>query len=167
MPELYFAHQKLHGESGHVVGRQLLRQLYEAHVGGELPPICLTERGKPYFESGPWYFSVSHTKTHAFCVLASCPVGVDAEALNRQVNPILAEKALSPMEKQQYDEAADKNKALLTFWVLKEAAGKLSGRGVEIHPRHTGFMLTDSRVSEVDGCLVAILTQENEKTLSF
>ncbi len=162
MPELYFAHEKLQGASGHECGRRLLRQLYEAHVGGVMPEIAIAPGGKPYFENCPWHFSISHTKNHAFCVLSSCPVGLDGEELTRQVNPILAEKALSPMEKAQYDSAADKNKALLTFWVLKEAAGKLSGRGVGIHPDHTGFMLTDSRVSEVDGCLVAILTQEDE-----
>ncbi len=158
MPTLYFAHRQLEGESGHAAGRQLLAQLYQAHVGGPMPPIAIAPGGKPYFEGSDWHFSISHTKQQAFCVLCDCPVGLDGEELTRRVNPLLAEKALSPMEKAQYDRAADKNKALLTFWVLKEAAGKLSGRGVGFHPNHTSFMLTDSRVFEESGCLVAILT---------
>ena len=157
MPRIYFASRTLDGESGHDAGRALLAQLYAQHIGTALPPIAVGPMGKPYFEQSPWHFSISHTKNHAFCVLCDCPVGLDAEELTRQVNPILAGKALSPGEQAQYLAAADKNKALLTFWVLKEAAGKQSGRGVGIHPNHTDFMLTDSRVFETDGCLVAII----------
>jgi phosphopantetheinyl transferase len=157
MAQVYFAHRRLHGENGHDAGRALLAQLYETHVGGMLPPIAVTPLGKPYFENSSWHFSISHTKYHAFCVLCDCPVGLDAEEINRRVNPIVAEKALSPGERAQYDAAVDKNCALLTFWVLKEAEGKRSGRGVGIHPTHTDFMLTDTRVFECDNCLVAII----------
>ena len=157
MPQVYFAGQALHGESGHDVGRALLRQLYTRHVGGVMPSIAATPMGKPYFEASPWHFSISHTKNYAFCVLCDCPVGLDAEELTRRVNPILAEKALSAGERAQYDAAADKNRALLTFWVLKEAEGKRTGRGVGFHPKHTDFLLTDSRVFEHSGCLVAII----------
>ena len=157
MSQLYFAHRRLAGESGHDAGRALLAQLYETYVGGSLPPIAVTALGKPYFEYSSWHFSISHTKNHAFCVLADAPVGVDGEELTRQVNPALGEKVLSPGELAQYASAADPNRAFLTFWVLKEAQGKCSGRGLGFHPRHTDFMLTDSRVFECDGCLVAIV----------
>ena len=157
MSQLYFAHRRLAGESGHDAGRALLAQLYETHVGGSLPPIAVTALGKPYFENSSWHFSISHTKNHAFCVLADAPVGVDGEELTRQVTPALGEKVLSPGELAQYASAADPNRAFLTFWVLKEAQGKCSGRGLGFHPRHTDFMLTDSRVFECDGCLVAIV----------
>ena len=70
----------------------------------------------------------------------------------------LAEKILSPVEKVQYDAAPDKAKALLTFWVLKEAAAKLNGRGLRGYPKDTAFSLDDPRVREMDGCLVAIMT---------
>ena len=63
------------------------------------------------------------------------------------------------MEKAQFDAAADKTKALLTFWVLKEAAAKLSGRGLRGYPSDTAFSLDDTRVREMDGCLVAILIE--------
>ena len=157
MSQLYFAHKALQGESGHEAGRALLAELYQRHVGGSLPNIAFESKGKPYFEDSIWYFSISHTKNHAFCVLCDGPVGLDAEELTRRVNPILAEKALSAGEKTQYDAAEDKNRALLTFWVLKEADGKCTGKGVAIHPNHTNFMLTDNRVFEHAGCLVAII----------
>ena len=160
MAKIFFAHRALGGESGHKVGRALLRQLYDAHVGGEMPEISTTALGKPYFAESSWHFSISHTPNHAFCVLSNAPIGVDAEEISRQVRPELAEKILSEGELSQYRAAADANRALLTFWVLKEAAGKCSGRGVGFHPRHTNFTLTDSRVSEYNGCMVAIISQE-------
>ena len=157
MPQLFFAHSEHSGESGHDAGRALLAQLYDRHIGGPLPTIAVTPLGKPYFEHSSWHFSISHTKNHAFCVLCDCPVGVDGEELTRRVNPALAEKVLSEGEKRQYDAAPDKTRAFLTFWVLKEAEGKHTGKGIGFHPNHTDFMLTDPRVFECDGCLVAIV----------
>ena len=56
--------------------------------------------------------------------------------------------------------AQDKHYALLKFWVLKEAAAKLSGEGLRGYPNHTDFSLEDPRVTEIDGCLVAVLEEE-------
>lgn len=159
MPQIYFAHSALDGRSGHDAGRALLQQLYDQYVGGQMPPISITPRGKPYFADCPWHFSISHTKNHAFCVLSDGPVGIDGEELSRKVSPLLAEKALSAGEQAQYHRAEDKNRALLTFWVLKEAQGKCSGKGIGFHPNHTQFSLTDRRVFECDGCLVAIVSE--------
>lgn len=160
MAQLFFAYERLDGRSGHDVGRQLLARLYREHVRGALPEIQTAPMGKPYFAEGAWHFSISHSQNHAFCALCDCPVGIDAEELTRSVPPKLAENILSPGEKAQYDVADDKNRALLIFWVLKEAEAKLTGQGIKLHPTDTDFMLTDSRIREVDGCLVAIFTQE-------
>ena len=148
---------ELCGRSGHDAGRALLRQLYREETGEELPAIVTAERGKPFFADGPWHFSISHTPRHAFCALSDSPVGIDAEELDRKINPALAEKILSPGEKMQYDVAEDKRRALLTFWVLKEAAAKLSGEGLRGYPSHTDFSLDDPRVREIDGCLLAVM----------
>ena len=148
---------EIRGRSGHEAGRELLAALYREETGKEMPPIRVTDRGKPYFETGAWHFSISHTKRHAFCVLSKQPVGIDGEELDREINPRLAEKILSPGEKVQYDAARDKNRALLTFWVLKEAAAKLTGEGLRGYPNHTAFSLDDPRVREMDGCLVAAM----------
>ena len=149
----------LNGQTGHETGRQLLRQLYREAAGEDLPPILTAPSGKPYFENSPWHFSISHTRRHAFCVLAKENVAIDAEELDRAVNLHLAEKILSPREKAQFDAVEDKHRALLTFWVLKEAAAKLSGEGLRGYPNRTDFSLEDPRVREMDGCLVAILSE--------
>ena len=153
------AHCKLTGQTGHQAGRQLLRELYRQETGEELPEIAVTERGKPYFPDSPWHFSISHTPKHAFCVLSKNNVAIDAEETDRKVNLKLAEKILSPEEKRQFDAAENKARALLIFWVLKEATAKLSGEGLRGYPNHTNFSLEDPRVIETDGCLVAVLEE--------
>ena len=149
----------LAGRTGHEAGRALLKALYEEATGKPLPSVAVTERGKPYLEGETLHFSISHTKAHAFCVLADCTVGIDAEELDRNINLALAEKILSPGEKRQFDAALDQRRALLTFWVLKEAAAKCSGEGLRGYPNHTDFSLNDPRVTELDGCLVAVITE--------
>jgi len=159
---MWIAYEALHGGNGHEVGLALLTRLYRQHTGQSLPAIARTQRGKPYFVDSPLHFSISHTKKHVFCALSETPIGIDAEEVDRLVNPKLATKILSPGELRQYEEADDKNKALLTFWVLKEAAAKLSGEGLQGYPNHTDFSLDDPRVMQHDGCLLAVMTEEKE-----
>ena len=149
---------ELNGMSGHEAGRQLLAELYRQKTGENLPPIAVAERGKPYFVGSNLHFSISHTKRHAFCVLADHPVGIDAEELERNIDLRLAGKILSQKEKAQFDAAEDQRLALLKFWVLKEAAAKLSGVGLRGYPNQTDFSLDDPRIFEDQNCLVAVLT---------
>ena len=150
---------ELAGRSGHEAGRQLLKVLYREATGEDLPEIRTTERGKPYFPDSPWHFSISHTPMHAFCVLSRSNVGLDAEEADRKINLKLAEKILSPGEKLQFDAAENQEKALLSFWVLKEAAAKVSGEGLRGYPNQTNFSLEDPRVTETDGCIVAVMEE--------
>ena len=155
----------LNSRSGHDAGRELLARLYRQQTGEDLPPIQKTHRGKPYFADSPWQFSISHTPKHVFCVLAKHNIAVDAEEADRDINLRLAEKILSPGEKAQFDAAEDKRTALLTFWVLKECAAKLSGEGLRGYPKNTDFSLEDPRVTQMDGCLVAVMEKENDHAL--
>lgn len=148
------------GQTGHQAGRLLLEQLYREHTAEEMPPIAVLPGGKPCFTRGGLHFSITHTATHAFCVLADRPVGIDAEDMDRKVDLRLSDKILSPEERVQYDRAQDKTLALLTFWVLKEAAAKCTGEGLRGYPNKTNFSLTDSRVTRIDGCLVAVIQEK-------
>ena len=149
--------QLLNGRDGHSAGLELLEQMYRQHTGAPLPQILRQARGKPYFADSTLHFSISHTKRHVFCVLAKNPVGMDAEEADRQIDLRLAEKILSPGERERYEKAADKRQALLRLWVLKEAAAKLSGEGLRGYPNHTDFSPEDPRVQMLDGCLVAVM----------
>ena len=154
------AHCPLDGLSGHEAGRTLLTELYRQETGRDLPEIQTTDRGKPYFSDSNLHFSISHTPHHAFCVLSEHNVGIDAEEADRNISLKLADKILSPVERAQFESAADPRTALLTFWVLKEAAAKLSGEGLRGYPNHTDFSLDDPRVTKIDGCIVAVLEGE-------
>ena len=147
--------------TGHLAGRALLAEMYRRYVGEELPPIRVTERGKPYFEDSPWHFSISHSKRHVFCALSRTPIGIDGEELDRKLNPKLAEKILSDPEREEYEQASDRNLALLKFWVLKEAQAKCTGEGLKGYPNHTNFSLSDPRVRQMQGCLVAVVEEED------
>lgn len=150
------AAMELQGKDPHEAGLCLLKEL----VGEPLPEILRTPMGKPYFADGSVHFSITHTLRHAFCAVSRKPVGIDAEESDRQINLSLAEKILSPTEQEQFRHAEDRRLALLKFWVLKEAAGKCSGQGLKVYPNHTAFSLDDPRVQVIDGCLVAVIENE-------
>ena len=155
--EIKLAWIRLDGRNGHEAGRQLLAELYREKTGKDCPAVLTTSRGKPYFENDRLHFSISHTKKHAFCVLADRPVGIDAEEQDRDIDLRLAEKILSPAEKERYDRAEDQRRALLKLWVLKEAEAKMTGRGLQGYPNQTDFSPEDERVQLIDGCYVAII----------
>lgn len=160
--QIFLAGCELSGRTGHETGRQLLGDLYRQQTGSDLPEIAVTDRGKPYFPGENWHFSITHTKAHAFCALSRRPIGIDAEELDRDINLRLAEKILSPGEKRQFDAAPDRQRALLTFWVLKEADAKCNGEGLRGYPNHTDFSLDDPRVTEQHGCLLAVIEQSDK-----
>ena len=155
-------HWPLNGLDSRVAGKLLLAQMYEELTGEAMPPIEKAPRGKPYFPGSDLYFSITHTKTTVFCAIADTEIGIDAEDLDRRVSPALADKILSPHEKQQYEAVPEeeRNEALLRFWGLKEAEAKCSGLGLRGYPDHTSFDLDDPRVQKLGGCMVAVICAE-------
>ena len=142
---------------GHEAGRQLLAQMYRAHRGQVLPDVVQEQWGKPRFVEDPLQFSISHTKGHVFCVLSDKAVGIDAEEKSRNIDLRLAEKILSPGERVRYEACENKREALLKLWVLKEAEAKRSGEGLRGYPNKTDFSPEDPRITEIDGCFVAVV----------
>ena len=156
---MLFGHETLNGRTGHQAGRELLEKLWHRRSADPMPPIVIAPGGKPYFAGSALQFSITHTRSHVFCVLGQVPVGIDAEELTRRVRPELSRKILSAGEYARYLQAPDRNRALLTFWVLKEAAVKCTGQGLRGYPNETDFSLADPRVREHSGCLVAVIQQ--------
>ena len=151
------------GPSGHEAGRRLLAQLYRQVTGQPLPPILVTDRGKPYFATGNLHFSISHTKNRVFCALADHPVGIDAEPMDRSIDLRLADKILSTPEKVRFAQAEDPRQALLRLWVLKEAAAKFTGEGLRGYPSHTDFSPEDPRIQIIHGCFVAVIESKEKE----
>ena len=159
---MYLEGKEIQPGTGHEAGRQLLAEMYLHHIGAPMPEILLTQKGKPYFADSPWHFSISHTNNHVFCALSRKNIGIDAEEEDRPISVKLASKILSEAEYCQYARAEDPRLALLIFWVLKEAQGKLTGEGIKIYPNHTNFSLEDPRVIKRQGCLVAVLEEDDD-----
>ena len=159
---LVINHRDILPGEGHAAGRSLLKEMVETISQEPMPKILTGSRGKPYFETGDLHFSITHTKRHVFCAVSDRPVGIDAEELGRNIRLKLADKILSPGERLQYDAAADKRRAMLTFWVLKEAAVKYTGEGLRGFPRDTNFSLDDPRVTEREGCLLAVIERNGK-----
>ena len=147
------AFARLNGRDGHTVGRELLAQL----LGGNVPEISVMPQGKPYFPGNNLHFSISHTKNHAFCCISHKNIGIDAEECDRKIDRRLADKFLSPTEKRHFSNAADKRECLLRLWILKEAYGKLLGKGIGNYLAATDFSPDDPRIQVIDGCFVAVL----------
>lgn len=127
---LYLAGGLLCGRDPHTAVRQELAALYNAVTGEDMPPLVREPGGKPRFAAGELHCSLTHTGKAAFCALSDRPLGLDAEPLDRSVSPALASKILFPEELLQYQRASDPARRLLTFWVLKEAYIKYTGRGL-------------------------------------
>lgn len=156
---MLFTFERLDGRSGHQVGRRLLAQLYKEATGQDCPEVLREGLGKPYFEKSPWHFSISHTNSHAFCVLCDHPVGIDAEEIGRKVSPALIKRYLSEAEQARLGEdAAD---GALRLWVLKEAAGKCRGIGIGNWMKSTDFDPFDPKIQIIDGCYVAIVEENH------
>ena len=154
----------LDGLSGHEAALALLAEMYRNRTGQPMPEILRLPGGKPCFAEGGLHFSVSHTKRRVFCALSDRPVGIDAEELDRDIDPRRADKILSPTERLRYEAQPDKRLALLKLWVLKEAAVKLTGEGLRGYPNKTDFSPDDPRVTVRDNCLVAVIqTKEQEE----
>lgn len=127
---------------GHEDAHALLARLYAHVTGAPMPPLERQSRGKPYWPDSSWHCSITHTREAAFCVIADCPVGLDAEPLSRTVPSALARKILSPEELQRWEAAGQLPEDLLTLWTLKEAAVKFTGQGLTGYPSHLSFTLS-------------------------
>lgn len=148
--------QRLQDCSGHKAGLALLQTLFREETGRELPAIQRTPQGKPYFINEPFHFSISHTANHVFCCLSRENVGIDAEEIGRELSPMIKERFCSPAEQCR----VKTNDDLLRLWVLKESYAKFTGRGIGNYLNTTDFSPNDPRIQIIDGCYVAVFTEE-------
>lgn len=101
--------------------------------------------GKPVFEGGVPHFSLTHTNDKTLAVFASCTVGIDIEAINRNISADAI--ACRYFHQSEYKVLAACSKAyrrLMFFriWVRKEAAVKMMGEGLALGLRKVVVDLT-------------------------
>ncbi len=136
---VYLAAAPVTSSSASKTAHSLLNRLYEKIEGTPAPALRKEPGGKPYFTSGPWHCSITHTKTMAFCALSPCPIGIDAEAVSRSVRENTARRVLSQKEYSVYEAQPQ---CFPAFWTLKEAYVKFTGEGLRKDLQSLSFSLT-------------------------
>ncbi len=143
--EIYLTWCKTAPGQGSADAHRLLGSLYHQVVGEPVPELVREPGGKPCFAQGSWHCSISHTRCAAFCALSRSPLGLDAEPLDRQVGKTVMMRALSSGERAELREFPSETEGFLTHWVLKEAYGKYTGRGLGGNLADLDFQVTGNR----------------------
>ena len=118
----------------------LCAALYTVLDWHELPPVALSDRGKPYFPDFPGvYFSLSHTDGAVMAGVSPGAIGVDIER-GRRVRARLMERVAG----------TDSPDAFFRYWVALEAVGKRDGAGVIGGLHSGGAPLSDAGYSAPD-----------------
>ena len=115
------------GAAVYLLLRQGLRELFGID---EAPEFAFGEHGKPSLISHPGiYFSLSHCREAAACVVATEPVGIDVESL-RSFSPALLQRTMNEAETATILAASEPRRAFIRLWTQKEAYLKLTGTGL-------------------------------------
>ena len=123
------------------------RALSATGVSAPLMRISRDKLGKPRFECGAPYFSISHAgKLSVAAVSAEGELGVDIERVDRERDTErIAGKFFSEAEQKRLDAANDRIMEFYRIWTAKEAMMKLSGGGM------TSVMSSDCARAEESG----------------
>ena len=95
-----------------------------------IPDIKIKKGGKPYFESGGIYFSISHSKNIAVCAVSESEIGIDIERLDKEREYLsLAERYFIKSEYEKIKESENIKETFVKYWTAKEAYIKYTGEG--------------------------------------
>lgn len=104
----------------------------------ELPePLALTyrrgEKGKPYFQELPMFFSLSHSGEYVLCAASGREIGADIQKIQpadilKLAKRFFAEPEYLGLERCKSEE--ERRRLFFELWSRKEAYGKLTGEGV-------------------------------------
>lgn len=94
-----------------------------------LPTEKMSERGKPYFEAGP-YYNISHAQDMVVLAMATEDVGIDLER-TRACKESVIKRCFTEDEIRRVHGAGCHGEQVFTqIWTQKEAAAKLTGAGL-------------------------------------
>ena len=84
--------------------------------------------GKPFVSGSPFHISISHSGGYVAAAVADRPLGIDLQEL-RRISDAVLRRCFSPAERSWID-AGDPTERAIRLWTMKEAYGKLYGRGI-------------------------------------
>lgn len=99
----------------------LWRRVMEENGLDPFRPVRLLEAGKPVFEQGDAWFSLSHSDEICLCALSDASVGADVQEL-RPAKLSIARR-FCPAERERLEALApeEQSRALIALWARKEA----------------------------------------------
>ena len=101
---------------------------------GVADEIACAEHGKPYFlHRADVRFSLSHSGTVAVCAFSGHEIGCDIEQIDQR-HLSLADRCLTPREKDFLAQSDDPARTFTRFWVCKESVMKYTGLGLSLPP---------------------------------
>ena len=102
-------------------------------------PIRLTERGKPYLDGNPFFFSISYRAGIGLIAVAERELGLDVELLENAAHIATASALTFAADERaaiEHYTDARRRELLLQGWTRKESIVKAWGTGMT-HPLHS------------------------------
>lgn len=105
-----------------------------AQLGAPIEPkYTYGEKGKPYFQNFPVFFSLSHSGDYVFCAFSEREVGADIQYRKPFPNERVVRRFFTLEERKAWESCAtneEREKLFYRLWTRKEAYGKLTGEGI-------------------------------------
>lgn len=100
-----------------VAGSAFVGRILQERFGIASPRFFRGEKGKPYLENGPVFFSLTHSHGRTFAAFSGQEIGLDAEWRGRPLPEAIIQR-LSPAEREE---------DFFRVWTAKEAYIKFCG----------------------------------------
>lgn len=110
--------------TGELTCRELLSEL-APNAGYSLEE---DSEGRPFVPGSPLHISISHSGGYVAAAVADRPVGIDLQEL-REISDAVLRRWFSPAERS-WIEAGESKERAIRLWTMKEAWGKLHGKGI-------------------------------------
>lgn len=112
---------------------QRLNKILSGHFGFA-PAILRNENGKPYIESNPLYFSISHSGGYGVIAISEKPVGVDLEIFKGKGRLSFISRFCG---QEQLEIESEKD--FLLHWTVREAFVKMRGSALAKDLKNTAY----------------------------
>lgn len=110
----------------------LMKALREDYGILSCPDMVYGVHGKPSFaRHSEIFFSLSHCRSGAMCVVSRGNVGCDIESANRKVSEAVMSRCFNRAEAEKVRSSSNPSLEFARIWTRKEAVGKFLGCGID------------------------------------
>ena len=139
--------------AAHALLERVLKEDFSFDVSGM--PLCRNSCGKPYYESCPLHFNISHSGAYVVLAVSDMPVGIDVQTVTdipeRIMMRYIRKCPPDPLSKTM-------------LWAEYESIGKCEGVGI---PHNCEWENYYTRLLQLDGAVLCVCTADKENEMSF